>query len=69
MMEAFTYFSLACEAPLESPSAESQPSDPAHFRSLPTSDASSGLPQAMTSFIGRDDELAAVQSLLASNGV
>ncbi len=54
---------------MERPSAESHPSDPDTLRSQPASDASSGLPRNLTSFIGRDDELAAVQSLLASNGV
>ena len=54
---------------MERPSAESYPSDPDTLRSQPASDASSGLPRNLTSFIGRENELAAIQSLLASDDV
>jgi non-specific serine/threonine protein kinase len=54
---------------MERPSAESYPSDPDTLRSQPASDASSGLPRNLTSFIGREHELAAIQSLLTSDDV
>ncbi len=54
---------------MERPPAESHSSGPDTLRSPPASDASSGLPRALTSFIGREHELAAIQSMLASDEV
>ncbi|MGI8975880.1 MAG: ATP-binding protein, partial [Thermomicrobiales bacterium] len=54
---------------MERPPAESHSSDPDALRSLPAGDAFSGLPRTLTSFIGRENELAAITLLLASDDV